>query len=182
MPQIMLMCWHFTMAERLRLIVLTAMVATLFSAAAEANPGVCIRAAGFSLAGPNAGRAGTNSFEVALENSSTPFVQSSVKQSSEPALLGPDPHLPYFTVRFAMPIPPENLTGMETDFYENGVKQHEVTYKSGRKTGEETFWSCDGIKIWTWDQEGSVSAWTQYWPNGQKNSSLFGQLLRLCAI
>ncbi|HEY1717550.1 MAG TPA: exo-alpha-sialidase [Verrucomicrobiae bacterium] len=39
-----------------------------------------------------------------------PFNQSSVKQSSALALQGPNPKIPYFTVRFAMPIPPENLT------------------------------------------------------------------------
>src|SRR2546425_225113 len=40
----------------------------------------------------------------------TPFSQSAVKQGSAPALLGPNPAIPYFTVRFAMPIPPENAT------------------------------------------------------------------------
>ena len=35
-----------------------------------------------------------------------PFSQSAVKQGREPAFLGPDPDVPYFTVRFAMPIPP----------------------------------------------------------------------------
>jgi hypothetical protein len=39
-----------------------------------------------------------------------PFSQSAVKQNSAPALQGPNPKIPYFTVRFAMPIPPENLT------------------------------------------------------------------------
>lgn len=39
-----------------------------------------------------------------------PFGQSAVKQSSASALQGPNPKIPYFTVRFAMPIPPENLT------------------------------------------------------------------------
>jgi hypothetical protein len=37
---------------------------------------------------------------------SVPFSQSAVKQSMEAASLGPNPKVPYFTVRFAMPIPP----------------------------------------------------------------------------
>jgi len=58
------------------------------------------------------------SFRVVLEIdlSDKPFVgpppipQIAVKQSTEQALIGPDPNVPYFTVRFALPIPPENST------------------------------------------------------------------------
>ena len=59
---------------------------------------------------------------------------------------------------------------METDYYENGDKEHEATYASGRKTGEETFWSPDGTKTWSWrhDLKDHRSIWTQYWPNGRK--------------
>jgi sulfatase-modifying factor enzyme 1 len=42
------------------------------------------------------------------------FTQSAIKQSPEPALQGPNPKVPYFTVRFALPVPPEDdvqLTG-----------------------------------------------------------------------
>jgi hypothetical protein len=39
-----------------------------------------------------------------------PFSQSAVKQNSDMAKFGPDPNVPYFTVRYAMPIPPENET------------------------------------------------------------------------
>jgi antitoxin component YwqK of YwqJK toxin-antitoxin module len=35
-----------------------------------------------------------------------PFCQSAVKQSTEEAQLGPNPSVPYFNVRFAMPTPP----------------------------------------------------------------------------
>ncbi len=35
-----------------------------------------------------------------------PFNQASVKQSTAPALLGPGEAKPYFTVRFALPVPP----------------------------------------------------------------------------
>lgn len=62
------------------------------------------------------------------------------------------------------------LDGKETDFYEDGGKQHEVTYASGRKTGAEIFWSPGGKKLWSWshDLKHNRSVWTQYWPNGQK--------------
>jgi antitoxin component YwqK of YwqJK toxin-antitoxin module len=37
-----------------------------------------------------------------------PFNQASVKQSTSPVLQGPDVSKPYFNVRFAMPVPPDN--------------------------------------------------------------------------
>lgn len=55
---------------------------------------------------------------------SVPFSQSAVKQNIEPASQGPNPQRPYFTVRFAMPIPPcytttdvAALTGMNTKVF-----------------------------------------------------------------
>jgi hypothetical protein len=62
------------------------------------------------------------------------------------------------------------LDGAETDYYETGAKQHAVAYANGRKLGEETFWSPDGKKLWTWshDLKTNHSVWTQYWPNGKK--------------
>jgi hypothetical protein len=62
------------------------------------------------------------------------------------------------------------LDGEETDYYESGAKQHEVTYASGRKTGTETFWSPDGQRMWSWshDLKDHRSDWTQYWPDGNK--------------
>jgi len=67
------------------------------------------------------------------------------------------------------------LNGKEIDFYANGVKQHEVTYASGRKTGEEIFWGPDGKKLWTWQNslKNHIGVWTQYWPNGQKRIQSF---------
>jgi hypothetical protein len=64
------------------------------------------------------------------------------------------------------------LDGVETDFYDNGVKQHEVEYASGRKKGRETFWSPEGRVLWTWqhDLEANRATWTQFWPDGKKKS------------
>ncbi|HKJ43572.1 MAG TPA: hypothetical protein VKA27_15860 [Sunxiuqinia sp.] len=62
------------------------------------------------------------------------------------------------------------LNGKETDHYEDGTKQHQVTYLNGRKTGEETFWASDGTKRWSWhrDLKTNTAIWTHYWPNGNK--------------
>lgn len=62
------------------------------------------------------------------------------------------------------------LDGRETDYYESGAKQHEVTYASGRKTGRERFWTADRKLLWGWqhDLKNHHSVWTQYWPNGKK--------------
>lgn len=64
------------------------------------------------------------------------------------------------------------LDGPETDYYEDGAKQYEVTYASGRKTGDEVFCSPQGTKLWTWthDLNANTSVWTQYWPNGRYKS------------
>jgi hypothetical protein len=60
------------------------------------------------------------------------------------------------------------LNGLETTYYEDGRKEHEVTYANGRKTGEETFWRPDGKKFWSWthNPENNHSTWTQYGDNG----------------
>jgi hypothetical protein len=62
------------------------------------------------------------------------------------------------------------LDGEGVDYYENGTKAHQVTYASGRKTGEETFWAPDGTRLWTWtrDLKTNRAVWTHYWPNGKK--------------
>lgn len=67
------------------------------------------------------------------------------------------------------------LDGKEDDFYESGAKQHEVNYASGRKIGEEIFWSSDGKELWSWSHvpKSHISVWTQYWPNGQKKTQSF---------
>lgn len=67
------------------------------------------------------------------------------------------------------------LDGKETDFYESGAKQREVTYQNGHKTGEENFWSPDGKKLWTWQNppKSHIGVWIQYWPNGQKKLQSF---------
>ena len=62
------------------------------------------------------------------------------------------------------------LNGPETSFYENGQKEHDVTYENGRKTGVETFWTADGTKLWSWTHhpENNTSTWVHYWANGRK--------------
>jgi len=61
---------------------------------------------------------------VIAEREKVPFNQSVVKQTNTQAAYGPDANQPYFTVRFAIPIPPAytpaeqaTLTGMEHGVY-----------------------------------------------------------------
>ena len=87
-----------------------AMVLPLHSADGEL---IRVHAAGFQLGKSISVTDGTNQIELTLVPpvpATMPFTQSAVKQSNEPARFGPDPKEPYFTVRFALPIPPENLT------------------------------------------------------------------------
>jgi hypothetical protein len=62
------------------------------------------------------------------------------------------------------------LDGPETSYYENGQKEHEVSYINGRKSGKESFWDRDGNLIWRWTHqpEKNTSTWVQYWLNGRK--------------
>ena len=64
------------------------------------------------------------------------------------------------------------LDGQELDYYDNGQRQHHVTYADGRKTGEESFWSPDGKLLWQWQHNLSANraTWTHYFPNGNKKS------------
>jgi hypothetical protein len=45
-------------------------------------------------------------------SAANPFNQAAVKQGTDAARLGPDPNVPYFTARFALPIPPDNDTNL----------------------------------------------------------------------
>ena len=80
------------------------------AALAETNL-IHITAANFTT-GPNMSAFdGTNYLRFVIDPATAaPFCQSAVKQSTAPALLGPNPQVPYFTVRFAMPIPPAYTT------------------------------------------------------------------------
>jgi hypothetical protein len=62
------------------------------------------------------------------------------------------------------------LDGRERTYYPNGRKEHEVRYVNGRKTGVETFWSPEGVRLWSWthDSKRNTSTWIQYWANGRK--------------
>ena len=62
------------------------------------------------------------------------------------------------------------LDGVETHYYESGKKQWEVTWASGRRTGDETLWASNGDRFWSWkhDLTNTVSTWTHWWSNGQR--------------
>ena len=61
--------------------------------------------------------------------------------------------------------------GKETWYYPDGQRQYQVTYRLGRKTGEETLWRADGTVEWQWKHgKDGVSVWTQFWPNGRKKA------------
>ena len=62
------------------------------------------------------------------------------------------------------------LNGKITDYYSDGKKQYEVTYRKGYKTGRERFWNPDGSLRWQWQRnlKSHRGTWTHYWPNGRK--------------
>jgi len=62
------------------------------------------------------------------------------------------------------------LDGPQIHYHPDGRKMLEVTWKNGRRSGDENLWSPDGTRIWNWthDLANHVSTWTRWWPNGQK--------------
>jgi len=69
--------------------------------------------AGVQLGSNTSAADGTNHWQLALDavdSTSTPFSALVVKQGTKAAQYGPNPGNPYFTARFALPVPPENLT------------------------------------------------------------------------
>ena len=62
------------------------------------------------------------------------------------------------------------LDGNMTDYYNNGQKQHEVTYENGFKNGIELFWEKNGNLRWQWERNTKThkGIWTHYWSNGNK--------------
>jgi hypothetical protein len=63
------------------------------------------------------------------------------------------------------------LHGSETWFYDSGAKQHESTYRLGAKIGVESYWSRDGMLLWSWEyREEGTAIWRRYWPGGALRS------------
>jgi hypothetical protein len=87
-------------------LVIAAALASGVSAVAATNS-IHVAAANFAAGANTTAFDGTNHLQFVLDPAaSVPFNQSAVKQGAAPASLGPNPTVPYFTVRFAMPIPP----------------------------------------------------------------------------
>jgi|GEM_PF-212254 len=91
-------------------------------------------------------------FRVVLDTASTnrfvysplPFNQMGVKQSTAPALQGPNPAVPYFTVRFAMPIPQDN----DRQFNAALVGLDPAVVDHNHSPGFEVMPNGDALAIW----------------------------------
>jgi len=75
---------------------------------------VRVRAAGFVVGESAAVWDGAKQVVLAVDatNVAMPLAQSAVKQDPVSALQGPNPNVPHFAVRFALPIPPDNDTNL----------------------------------------------------------------------
>ncbi len=93
-------------------VVAIAMADASLCAQGQKTESLVVHATGFKLGQYSFVTDGARQIQLTLDpvDPAMPFTQSAVKQGTETALLGPDPAKPYFTVRFAMPIPPENAT------------------------------------------------------------------------
>ena len=98
------------MVELVRRAAVVVAVAGALACAERSDAGnvetVPVRATGFTLGAEKSAADGANRLELAIDPASSampPFTQCAVKQDTAPALLGPNPKIPYFTVRFAMP-------------------------------------------------------------------------------
>jgi len=73
-----------------------------------------------------------------------PFNQAAVKQSPAPALLGPNPSVPYFTVRYALPLPPDNDRSQNGPL--TGLDQSVVDHN--HSPGFEILPNGDALAVW----------------------------------
>lgn len=105
-----------------------------------------VRAAGFTLATNNEIITGTEQMALSLvpTDAPPPFCQSAVKQDPVPALQGPDPKTPYFTVRFALPIPPENASSNVAVF----TGMDPAVFTHNHSPGFEILPNGDALAIW----------------------------------
>jgi len=63
------------------------------------------------------------------------------------------------------------LHGNEIWYYPDGKKQYEVSYHLGQKTGKESNWDLNEVKVWEWNHgKNNTSQWTQWWPKGTKKA------------
>ena len=83
------------------------------------------------------------------ERGTLPFVQSAVRQNAGVVTLGPDKDVPYFTVRYALPIPPSYtptetaaLTGLDFGVYHHNHSPRQwrcpgrlLQYTAGKSRG-----------------------------------------------
>jgi formylglycine-generating enzyme required for sulfatase activity len=59
------------------------------------------------------------------------------------------------------------MHGTESWYYQSGRKRYEATYRNGRKTGDETYWTAGGARLWAWRHgDDGASTWTHFWPDG----------------
>ncbi len=134
-------------SARKRVAMLLALVSSLCPLArAATNLTARVEAAGFTFAS-------TNLIADTAERG-VPFNQSAVKQGSGPATSGPDSKQPYFTVRFAMPIPPENTTsniGMLA-----GIDP--LVYTHNHSPGFEILPNGDALAVWFSTPPGDAEA------------------------
>lgn len=91
-------------------IALALVVASNRALAAE----IRVNGSGLSLGGHSTIQDGPDRMMFSLRDShgKQRFVQSAIKHSTSPALLGPTASKPHFTVRYALPIPPDNATNI----------------------------------------------------------------------
>jgi hypothetical protein len=123
--------------------------------AGATNETIDVRAAGFAV-GQGKINAGNDTIDLKLDASglAQPFCQSAIKQDTAPASRGPDPKIPYFTVRFALPIPPENatnevaaLTGMDP-----------LVFTHNHSPGFEILPNGDALAVWFSTPPGKAEA------------------------
>ncbi|MGH8024336.1 MAG: exo-alpha-sialidase [Limisphaerales bacterium] len=144
------MKWGRSLSSGTRLAFLPALAAGLcLTATAQARmetETLPVQAVGFTLATNHLISIGDTNITLALSQGRLPppFCQSAIKQGDGPALQGPDARIPYFTARFALPIPPENettniaaLTGMEP-----GIFTH------NHSPGFEILPNGDALAVW----------------------------------
>jgi hypothetical protein len=123
-------------ARKREAVLLALACACCFPGRAQTGVVARVEAAGFALTSTN--------LIPEEANRPLPFNQSAIKLDSSPAELGPDPKLPYFTVRFAMPIPPENATSNIAEL----TGMDPAVFTHNHSPGFEILPNGDALAVW----------------------------------
>src|ERR1043165_5109307 len=116
---------------------------------------ISVTAANFTAGANMTASDATNQFQFRIDSTPTiPVSQSAIKQGPAPARLGPKAEVPFFTVRFAMPIPPCYTAGDVAAF----TGMDPMVFRHNHSPGFEILPNGDALAVYFSTPDGKAEA------------------------